>query len=162
LTPHGLNLTDDGRVFFTANEQLALRDTNETADVYEWEEEGGREVVSLISSGTNPEGSTLASASADGTDVFFFTRDSLAPQDKNGAPVKIYDGREFGGFLYIAPPFPCKASDECHGPGTRAADPPDINTKEGSGRPSKTEQHKGCKRNLVHKHGKCIRRHRHP
>jgi hypothetical protein len=161
LTPNGLNLTDDGRVFFTTTEQLALRDTNEAVDVYEWKEEGPREVVSLISSGTHPEGSTLATASADGTDAFFFTRDSLAPQDKNGAPVKIYDAREFGGFLYIAPPFPCKASDECHGPGTRAAEPPAINTKDGSGRTSAPKKPKRCKHGFVRRHGKCVKRHRH-
>ena len=38
LTPHGLNLSDDGRVFFTSSEPLALRDTNNQADAYEWED----------------------------------------------------------------------------------------------------------------------------
>jgi sugar lactone lactonase YvrE len=153
LAPNGLNLANDGRVFFTTAEQLALRDTNEVADVYEWED--GE--VGLISSGTAVEGSTLATASADGRDAFFFTRDSLAPQDTNGSPVKVYDARAFGGFLYNAPPFPCKASDECHGPGTRAAEPPVINTREGNGRAP--HQPARCKRGFVRKHGKCVHRH---
>jgi hypothetical protein len=153
LTPNGLNLANEGRVFFTTAEQLALRDTNEVSDVYEWE--NGQ--VELISSGTAVEGSILASASANGQDAFFFTRDSLAPQDTNGSPVKVYDARELGGFLYNAPPFPCKASDECHGPGTQAAEPPVINTREGNGRvPGHTGR---CKKGFVRKHGKCVRRH---
>ncbi|HEX3241524.1 MAG TPA: hypothetical protein VHQ97_00450 [Solirubrobacterales bacterium] len=155
LEPMGLNLTNDGRVFFTTLEQLALRDTNEAADVYEWENGN----VQLVSSGIAPDGSILASASADGRDAFFFTRETLAPQDKNGSPVRIYDAREEGGFLYIAPPFPCKASDECHGPGTQAAEPPPINTKAGSGLPPKGER--ACKRGFVKRHRKCVkRRHR--
>jgi hypothetical protein len=152
LAPNGLSLADDGRVFFTSEEQLALPDTNETFDVYAWENGN----VNLISSGTATEGSKLASVSADGRDVFFFTRDSLAPQDQNGSPVKIYDAREGGGFLFIAPPFPCKASDECHGPGTRAADRPVINTKDGSG-PLAVKPRR-CKRGFVKKRGKCVKR----
>jgi hypothetical protein len=159
LTRNGLNLADDGRVFFTTAEQLALRDTNEASDVYEWV--GGE--AQLISSGTAFEGSTLASASADGRDAFFFARDSLVPQDTNGSPIKVYDARQLGGFLYNAPPLPCKASDECHGPGTQAAEPPAINTKTGSGRVP--TQPRRCKRGFVKKHGKCVKRrhkrHRH-
>jgi hypothetical protein len=153
LEPMGLNLANDGRVFFTTLEQLALRDTNEAADVYEWKDGN----VQLVSSGTAPDGSILASASADGRDVFFFTRETLAPQDKNGSPVRIYDAREGGGFLYIGQPFPCKASDECHGPGTQAPEPPPINTKAGSGLEPNREG--GCKRGFVKKRGKCVKRH---
>ena len=41
LRSSGLSLTDDGRVFFTSGDPLALRDTNGHRDVYEWNE-GGR------------------------------------------------------------------------------------------------------------------------
>jgi hypothetical protein len=156
LTRNGLNLSDDGRVFFTTLEQLALRDTDEAPDVYEWVDGEAH----LISSGTAVEGSTLASASADGRDAFFFTRDSLVPQDTNGSPIKLYDARQQGGFLYNAPPFPCKASDECHGPGTQAPEPPAINTKAGSGRSPKRATRKRCKRPFAKKHGRCVKRHR--
>ena len=36
LSPHGLNLAEDGRVFFTTLESFTLRDTNEKKDAYEW------------------------------------------------------------------------------------------------------------------------------
>jgi hypothetical protein len=157
LSPSGSNLTDDGRVFFTTSERLGLEDTNKAADAYEWED--GQ--THLISSGTNAQGSRFVSVSRDGTDAFFFTRDSLAPQDRNGSPIKVYDARVNGGFLYIAPPFACKASDECHGPGTQASPPPPINTVKGSGRTPNPTQGKKCKRRFVKKHGKCVKRRHH-
>ena len=120
---------------------LVLRDGDNTKDVYEWEEEGqGRPrraatpttrtyfptgiCLSLISAGTSPFDSSLLSASADGTDAFFFTHDTLAPEDENGPLAKIYDARTEGGFFKIPPPALCAASDECHGPGTKAAATP--------------------------------------
>ena len=39
--------------------------------------------------------------SANGTDAYFFTRDTLTPSDQNGQLVKIYDARVDGGFLVI-------------------------------------------------------------
>ena len=38
LSASGLNLSDDGRVFFSSPEQLVLRDTNGKRDAYEWED----------------------------------------------------------------------------------------------------------------------------
>ena len=75
---------------------------------------------SLISTGTSPFDSSLLGASADGTDAFFFTRDRLVPQDANGTLVKLYDARADGGFCPRPTAGRCKASDECHGAGTRA------------------------------------------
>jgi hypothetical protein len=156
LTESGLNLSDDGRVFFTSSEQFVLRDTNEALDAYEYEQGN----TQLISSGTNRIGSSLLGISGDGVDVYFFTRDTLSPEDQNGSPIKIYDARALGGFLYQAPSFPCAASDECHGPGTQAADPPVINTVEGSGKaPSpRAGTSPKCKRGFVKRHGKCVKR----
>ncbi len=155
LTPTGLNLTDDGRVFFTSSEQYVLRDTNEKKDAYEWDDG----LVQIISSGTSPADSGLLSVSADGVDAFFFTRDTLTPFDKNGSPMKIYTARENGGFLYTAPPFPCAASDECHGPSTQAAPPPNIDTVEGSGRsPVAQPLPKRCRRGFVKRNGKCVKK----
>ena len=85
----------------------------------------------LISAGTSPFDSSLLAASADGTDVYFFTRDTLAPQDENGPAIKIYDARENGGFLSIPPRQPCQASDECHGPSSSAPPPPTIRHRNG-------------------------------
>ncbi len=138
LAPDGLSLTNDGRVFFTTPDSLASRDNDEKQDVYEWEEQGFGNCkatggcVSLISAGTSPFDSRLLSASANGTDVYFFTRDTLAPQDENGPAIKIYDARENGGFFVIPPRQPCQASDECHGPSSPTPPPPVIRTVAGS------------------------------
>ena len=150
-------------------------------DVYEWEPQGtgncGPEspnfnkasgsCTGLISTGTSPFPSGLLSASASGTDVYFFTRDTLVPQDKNGELVKIYDARAEGGFPYVEPPPLCKASDECHGAGTPAPPPPQVGSTATPGQgneekvsPPPTEL--ACKRGFLRKHGHCIRRPKHP
>src|SRR6185312_11622186 len=97
---------------------------------------------------------------ADGRDAFFFTRDVLVPTDKNGNVVKIYDARTDGGFLYDPPRGLCKASDECHGAGTAAPPPPNINTGTGPerARPPIVGKQKKCKKPKVRKHGKCVRK----
>ena len=132
LSAYGLNIANDGRVFFTTSEQFVLRDTNEKSDVYEFGG-GNTQIVSL---GTGPADSGLVTTSTDGKDVYFFTRDTLAPQDHNGSLMKIYDAREGGGFLLSGSLQPCAASDECHGPGTQPPPASPINTFKGSGRPS--------------------------
>jgi hypothetical protein len=129
LSPYGLNLTDDGRVFFTTDEPLVLRDTGGSMDAYEWN--NGR--VGLISTGRSATDSTLLSVSADGTNAYFFTRDVLVPQDKNGNTVKIYDARTDGGFEARPPGVPCQASDECHGPGSQPPASNQVPTFEGTG-----------------------------
>ncbi len=168
----GLGLTNDGRVFFDSTQALAARDQDEKSDVYEWEAEGRgtpacaspKGCVNLISTGTSRFDSELLGVSADGTDAFFFTRDTLVPQDENGTLAKIYDARELGGFPYIPPPVPCKASDECHGPSSPIPPPPSFGTLAGSGgdyteaSPSPGE----CKKGFVKRHGKCAKKnHRH-
>jgi hypothetical protein len=126
---NGLNMTDDGSVFFTSSEALVLRDTNKKKDVYEWKD-GQQE---LVSTGLSEFDSGLLSVSADGVNAFFFTRATLVPQDKNGNLMKIYNARAGGGFLVI-PPLPlCAAKDECHGPSTQSAPPPQIGTFKGEG-----------------------------
>jgi hypothetical protein len=129
LSSYGLNLTDDGRVFFTSAESLALRDTNERKDAYEWKDGD----VQLVSLGIGPHDSGMLSVSADGTNAFFFTRDTLVEEDSNGSRIKLYVAREGGGFVYTPPPLPCAASDECHGAGTEAPGPPNIKTQTGTG-----------------------------
>lgn len=123
---NGLFMTNDGRVFFTTNDALVHTDTNEAQDVYEYVD--GR--PQLITTGTGetrvPVGgfsSLLASpgldgVSADGRDVYFSSYDTLVSQDHNGLFLKFYDARTGGGFPAPAPPPPCEAADECHGPGS--------------------------------------------
>ena len=145
----GLNLSDDGRVFFTSSEALVLRDANGQKDVYEWR--NGQ--LELVSTGLSQFDSSLLSVTADGVDAFFFTRSTLVPQDQNGNLMKIYTARENGGFLAV-PPLPlCAAKDECHGPGTPVAPPPQIGTFKGEG-----GNVKRCRKGFVKKNGKCVKK----
>jgi hypothetical protein len=151
LAPNGLSLLEDGRVFFTSVAQLVLLDTNGHKDVYEWINGSQK----LISSGAGPFDSALLSASPDGTDVFFFTHDRLAPEeDRSGNLMKIYDAREGGGFFKLPASVPCQASDECHGPGTPQPGPADIKSS------GKTTQGNAifCAKKLVKKRGKCVKK----
>ena len=154
LAPHGLNLTDDGRVFFTSAEPFVLRDTNERKDAYEWE----AGAVQLVSSGQSPEDSVLLSAGADGKDAYFFTRQTFVHDDENGSAVKVYDAREGGGFFHDPVPFPCAASDECHGAGTEAPPLPGIITVTGSGPLLPTQGRKPCRSGFVRKNGRCVKK----
>jgi hypothetical protein len=140
LTPYGLSLTDDGRVFFTTKDSFVLRDTNGRKDAYEWS--NGK--TQLISAGLGPDDSALLSVSADGKDAYFFTRDVLSRQDGNGSAIKIYDAREGGGFLFEDSPKPCAASDECHGAGTEQPPAPNINTATGEGPVRLPNEPKNC------------------
>jgi hypothetical protein len=154
LSATGLNLSDDGRVFFTTAEPLALRDTNKQKDAYEWE----NGIVELVSSGTSSTGSGLVTISSDGKDAFFFTRQVLSVQDENGTAMKIYDARSNGGFFADVQPPPCQASDECHGPGTQAAPVPQVGTLEGV--PGNLRKAATCRRHFVKRRGKCVKKRR--
>jgi hypothetical protein len=157
LTSGALNLIDDGRVFFESTEALVLRDTNHLQDVYEWAD--GK--TQLISTGNGRSDVGLLTASSDGRDVFFFTRQTLVPRDENGNAMKVYDARADGGFLFIPPAAPCAASDECHGPGTAKPARPPINTVTGQGEFAPPV--KKCKRGFVKRHGRCVKkRHKRP
>jgi hypothetical protein len=119
------NLSNDGsRVFFESVAALLPQDTNSVQDVYEWEQQGvgscqgssatfvaaSGGCLYLISSGTSPEASFFADASASGNDAFFFTDQPLVGQDQDGL-VDVYDARVGGGFAAQnppAPPLPCE------------------------------------------------------
>jgi hypothetical protein len=151
----GLGLADDGTVFFDSGDAIAPRDLDEKIDAYEFEEG----TIQLISTGVSPFDSRLLGVSGDGIDAFFFTQDTLVQQDENGDLVKIYDARAGGGFPYVPPEAPCKASDECHGPGTEAPPPPEIRTIRGTGgnesMPARTKP--ACKGHRVRRGRKCVR-----
>jgi hypothetical protein len=158
LARNGLSLTDDGgRVFFNSTDPLVPSDLDNREDAYEWSD--GE--TSLISTGLSPFDSSLLSASADGTDAYFFTRDTLVNEDLNGSLVKIYDARENGGFPYTPPPVSCKASDECHGASSPAPSPPAISTITGSrGNHVPPEGKRRCGKGKVRRNGHCVKRHR--
>jgi len=121
------NLSEDGsRVFFQTQEALVPQDTNGQTDVYEWEREGmgsceptsasSGGCLYLISTGQSPQPSYFGDASADGSDVFFFTRQSLVGQDQDENN-DVYDARVEGGIAAQnpPPPEPC-AGETCRGP----------------------------------------------
>ncbi len=151
LSAFGLNIADDGSVFFTTPDQLVLRDTNKKKDAYEWK----NGAVQLISTGNGPYDSGLVTVSDDGINAFFYTRQVLVPEDENGNALKVYVARANGGFPTDLPPLPCQASDECHGPGSEAAPPPDIGTFKGTGgnlEPQKMKRKNRCKKRRHCKH----------
>jgi hypothetical protein len=129
------NLSDDGsRIFFQTQEALVPQDTNGQMDVYEWEREGAGSCeptspnfsassggcLYLISTGQSSSPSYFGDASANGDDVFFFTRQSLVSQDRD-ENADIYDARVDGGIAAQNPPLPTGCTGEgCLAP----VDPP--------------------------------------
>jgi sugar lactone lactonase YvrE len=157
LPTNGLGLLEDGRVFFDSKDSIAPRDLDGKEDAYEWSD--GE--VQLISTGVSPFDSSLLGVSADGKNAYFFTRDTLVPQDTNGSLVKVYDAREEGGFPFTPPPVPCKASDECHGPSSQAPGPPDVGTIRGtSGQylEAPAAKKKTCPHGKVLRGKKCVKK----
>jgi hypothetical protein len=110
-------LSEDGRrVFFNSSDARVPWDTNGKQDVYEYE--GGK--VSLISGGTDAgatlfvDGSAFVDASANGSDVFFVTRQQLVSQDTDQL-VDLYDARENGNGPSPPSAPPC-GSESCRPP----------------------------------------------
>jgi hypothetical protein len=140
-TFHGARaITDDGtRVFFEAFDALLPQDTNGRADVYEWTREGAPGCstrnpsysplnggcLSLISSGESSSDSRLIDATADGSDVFFATSQSLVPEDPG--LVDVYDARINGGF-----PPPPGLAPACEGEACQSPAAPPIDQTPGS------------------------------
>jgi hypothetical protein len=106
----------DNRIFFESDDALVLTDTDGRRDVYEWEAGGVGSCANpagclgLISSGRADDDSSFLDASADGTDAFFLTGESLVEADPTGADV--YDARIGGGFPVSPQPTACVA-DAC-------------------------------------------------
>jgi hypothetical protein len=103
------NLSEDGTVFFDSVDPLVSRATNKTVNVFQWQPddvEGCEPVagkpgvgsVCLLDSGTDPNASYFADASANGENVYITTQQQLAPQDKDGLR-DVYDVRVGGGIL---------------------------------------------------------------
>jgi hypothetical protein len=168
------NLSEDGqRVFFQTAEALVSKDENGLSDVYEWENGN----LYLISSGQGNNPAYLGDSSADGRDVFFFTRQPLVAQDQDNN-VDLYDAREGGGIAAQneVPPPPC-VGEQCHGavaplpsfdtpasatylgagnlvPQSPPAPASNPNPKPKSTSKSKPKCRRGYARN---RHGKCVK-----
>ena len=104
----------------------------------------------------------LESVSADGMDVYFTTFDTLVPQDRNGAFVKVYTARTNGGFEPPPPLAPCVAADECHGADSDEAVTPQLpsGANLGSGG-NVTPKVKKAKKRARHKHHRKRKARRH-
>jgi hypothetical protein len=101
---------DDGNVFFNSSDALVPEDVNGKQDVYEWK--SGRPY--LISSGNGSDPALYASASKNGEDIFFVTRQQLIASDKDQL-IDVYDAHVDGGFLQDSQVSPCDAAEACHG-----------------------------------------------
>jgi NHL repeat len=165
LASDGLSVTEDGRLFFNTAEALTLRDANQKIDVYEWSPQLPADVpggcdrsdgcVELVSTGKDRTGAGLLSVSSDGTDAFFFTRETLAANDSNGNVMKLYTARAGGGFFIVPPAPKCVASDECHGPGSQAPEPAALGSLKGTGG---NEPPLHCRKGQVKRGGKCAKK----
>ncbi|MET0602499.1 MAG: hypothetical protein ABW167_10950 [Baekduia sp.] len=120
-------------IFFSSSDALVPQDTNGRWDVYEQTVSNGG--VALISSGLSPNDSAYLGNSHDGKDVFFFTTETLVPQDRNGNVFKIYDARAGGGFP-APPPAPECVGDGCRGP----VEPAPTVAQLGTAQPSPTKR----------------------
>jgi hypothetical protein len=112
--PHAV--LDDGTVFVDTPNALVPRDSNGVEDVYAWHPGAGPE---LISTGTSEALSGFGDATADASNIFFFTGQSLVKSDTD-SNVDVYDDREGGG---IASQWPAGAPGGCDGEGCRGASP---------------------------------------
>jgi hypothetical protein len=160
---------DDAHVFFNSQEGLVPQDTNGLNDAYEWERAGtgtcgpsntnysqvSGGCVYLLSSGTGSNGSWVAGASEDGSNVFIATNDSLTPQVVEVSQ-EIYDARINGGFPYTQLEYGCD-SGQCQGPQTPAPPllaPPPSATFVGVGNPTPETSNKAKPKSKTPKHKK--------
>jgi hypothetical protein len=160
------NITDGGRrIFFDSEEKLVVTDVNHVRDVYEWEasgtgsctgtaENGG--CIYLISSGTSPEPSYFADASASGDDAFFFTKQSLVGQDTDELQ-DVYDAKVGGGIPSQNPQqvTPC-SGEACKGPAPQSPQQQSAGTSAFAG-PGNPKAPAACKKGFVRKQGKCVK-----
>jgi hypothetical protein len=149
------------RLFFDSADALVVGDTNNRPDVYQWEAVGvgsctrSPGCVALISSGRSPEGASFLDASADGSDAFFLTDDSLVGAD--GGSLDVYDARVGGGFVEPPAPIPCVA-DACQSLPAAPDDPTPGTLVPNSGNPPLRIVREGGKRKKHHTKKKGKRR----
>lgn len=157
---NGLFLTDDGRPFFATEDALVSRDTNNVTDTYEYVDGRAQLISPGVGDSTRGAGQVglvfrshpgLVGVSADGTDVFFATFETLVGQDRNGDELKVYDARTDGGFPFVPPPPPCPSADECHGDSSRAPEAAEIGTGADLGQEPALKKKKKAKKKAAKK-----------
>jgi DNA-binding beta-propeller fold protein YncE len=114
-------LSDQGRLFFDANDALVEQDTNGKMDAYQYEPSGVGSCaktagcVTLISSGTSNHESAFIDATSSGNDAFFLTDQALLSSDTDHA-YDLYDARVCGPSGCLKPPVPvppCANEEAC-------------------------------------------------
>lgn len=117
-------LSTEGHVFFATATKLVPEDTNGLVDVYVWQDGEPR----LVTSGRSSSGVRFADASADGSTVFFSTRDRLSAWDTDGRS-DLYVARRGGGLPEPnARPVEGCAGDACQGDVPAPPAPPVLGT----------------------------------
>ena len=136
LGNHAANADEHGdRVFFQSKDAIVPQDSNGRNDVYEYNV--GKASPALISSGLSTNDSNYIGNGADGNDVYFYTTETLASNDRAGNIYKVYDAR-VNGVDFGSSPAPPKCTGEgCRGPQAPDPDPVSSATAQGSvgGRP---------------------------
>ncbi len=153
------------RLFFDSRDNLTSGDTNNDADVYEWEAKGEGDCakaagcVAPISSGRAEGGASFVDASSDGADAFFLTDDSLVAADPGS--VDLYDARIGGGFPEPETPIPCEGN-ACQSLPPEPVDPPLNTLLAGLGNPPVRYAGAGnCAKGKARRKGKCVKPKKH-
>jgi hypothetical protein len=153
---------DGNRLFFDSLDSLAVQDTNNDRDVYQWEAQGTGSCASaggcinLLSSGRASEGALLLDASADGADAFFLTDASLVVTDPG--VMDVYDARIGGGFPDPVIPIPC-IGDACQAVPGEPYDPnPGTGFYRAEGNPPLPQVDKAAQRKAAKKRAAAKRR----
>jgi hypothetical protein len=147
------------RLFFDSADQILPEDGSTAPDVYQWEAQGegscqiSSGCLSLISSGKSAEASSFVDASADGSDAFFLTGDSLLPRDPGSRD--LYDARVLGGEPEPEKPTPCDG-DSCQAVPSPPEDPAPGTIVAGQANPPVSFPKIPCKKGQVRKQGKCV------
>ncbi len=176
------NLSDDGsRVFFQTEEALLHQANDGLSNVYEWEREGAGSCrhatdpdggcLYLISSGQGDSPAYFGDASANGSNVFFYTRQSLVAQDQD-ENIDLYDARENGGIAAQneGPAAACEDEEGCRGAGAPQPVFGELTSATFSGvgnlaplpsvlvAKSKAKSKPRCRRGYTrNRHGKCVK-----
>jgi hypothetical protein len=149
------------RVFFDSKDALALADTNNSPDAYQWEAQGEGSCtrvggcVSLISDGRTAGGAQFIDASADGSDAFFLTAGSLVKADPGAQD--LYVARIGGGFPEPAEPLACQG-DACQPLPSPPVDPTLTTLLAGPGNPPVRFPKTKCPKGKVKHKGKCVKK----
>ncbi len=110
INPTYVMSPEGNRIFFMTPTALSPKDVNGVGDVYMWTPGGPQ----LISGGRDPHLSMILASDESGDNVFFSTKEGIAPLDNDGL-YDIYDARVDGGFKQAPALIPCSGVDLCHG-----------------------------------------------